>query len=160
IDRNPGLKLFLAGHSLGGALAVAVASVLDREGVGVEAVHTFGMPRAGDLAFRDDYNARLGARTYRFVHGDDLVPTVPPANLLGLAHFHVGSLVQCETGGKFAASQRNADLTSNEPMRDADIASGLIAPAGFFERGLNALRTLAGGGDMVDASIASLPPRV
>jgi hypothetical protein len=157
---DPGLKLFLTGHSLGGAIAVAVASVLDQKGVSVEAVHTFGMPRPGDLAFRDDYNRRLGERTYRFVHGDDLVPTVPPATLGPFRHFHVGSLIRCETGSKFARTQKSSDLQSNEPERDKDIALDLVAPAGLFQRGLTAVQTFLGGGNVVDASIASLPPRV
>jgi hypothetical protein len=159
-DRHNDLKVLVTGHSLGGALGVAVAAALDSLGCPVEAVHTFGMPRAGDLAFRDNYNGRLGDRTFRFVHGDDLVPTVPPANVLGLAHFHVGSLIQCDIGAKFALSRKNKDTTSNEPRRDDDIASGLLAPTGFIDRSMAAFRTFASGGDLVAASIAGLPPRL
>jgi predicted lipase len=67
-------RLWLTGHSLGGALAMLCARAW--EGA-VEGVYTFGQPRAGDAAFRDNYNACLGGRTFRVVHADDIVPRVP-----------------------------------------------------------------------------------
>src|SRR6516165_2559730 len=70
-------KLFLSGHSLGGALAVVTAAKLSlNASLAVDAVYTFGMPRPGSGDFARDYNADLGMRTYRLVHRDDLVPTV------------------------------------------------------------------------------------
>ena len=158
--RNPDLKLFLAGHSLGGALAVAVASLLDRQGCDVEAVHTFGMPRAGDPAFQNDYDGRLGARTFRFVHGDDLVPTVPPARFGKIEHRHVGWLIQCDTGAKFALAQKSQDTRSNEPERDGEIVTGLLGLAGSVGRSFAALGVLLTGGGIVATSLAWLAPRV
>ncbi|MEN3375048.1 MAG: triacylglycerol lipase [Hyphomicrobiales bacterium] len=158
--RNPNLKLFLTGHSLGGALAVAVASLLDRQGCNVEAVHTFGMPRAGNLAFLNDYDGRLGARTFRFVHGDDLVPTAPPARFGKIEHRHVGWLIQCDTGAKFALAQKSPDTQSNEPERDDDIVPGLLGLTGSVGRTFIALGVLLGGNGIVAASLAWLAPRV
>ncbi|MGZ5999667.1 MAG: lipase family protein [Rhizomicrobium sp.] len=157
---NPNLKLFLAGHSLGGALAVAVASLLDRQGCNVEAVYTFGMPRSGDPAFQNDYDGRLGTRTFRFVHGDDLVPTVPPARFGKIEHRHVGWFIQCDTGAKFALAQKSQNTQSNEPERDKDIVPGLLGLAGSIGRTFTALGVLLGGNGLVAASLAWLAPRV
>jgi len=77
-------RLWLTGHSLGGALAMLCARFWDGA---VEGVYTFGQPRAGDAAFRDEYNNRLRDRTFRVIHADDIVPRVPW--LLG-AYRHAG----------------------------------------------------------------------
>jgi hypothetical protein len=158
-EKNSGLKLLIAGHSLGGSLGVAVADALHAAGCEADGVYTYGLPRAGDPAFAARYNAALGARTFRFVHGDDLVPTVPPA--AGLTPLqHVGFLIQCDTGSSFALTQRSPDTSSNEPMRDGDIVSGLAAPTSLVDRALAAIRVLTRGGGVVDTSIAAAPPRI
>jgi triacylglycerol lipase len=91
--------LFLTGHSLGGALAVVAAKLLREDGsANVGGVYTFGMPRCGGQRFADQYDRDLGPRTYRFVHGDDIVPTVPPMNL---GFRHVGCLLRCAHGKAF-----------------------------------------------------------
>jgi triacylglycerol lipase len=160
LDQNKGLKLFVTGHSLGGSLGVAVADALDQVGCKADAIYTFGMPRAGDPVFAARYDQSLGQRTFRFVHGDDLVPTVPPASGI-VRHQHVGWLIQCETGGKFAASQRSADTSSNEPVRgSAEIVADLTEPGTLIERGVSAFRTFFVARDPVETAIASLPPRV
>jgi triacylglycerol lipase len=78
--RQPGQRLWLTGHSLGGALATLAAAH-----VGPAALHglyTYGAPRVGDSAFA----AVLPQRSYhRFVHRDDWVVNVPPT-VLGYVH--------------------------------------------------------------------------
>ena len=75
-----GQKLWLTGHSLGGALATLAAAHLNCDQI--QGVHTYGAPRVGDAAFMATIpHAKLA----RYVHRDDWVPTVPPA-LLGYAH--------------------------------------------------------------------------
>jgi hypothetical protein len=158
-EANSGSKLFITGHSLGGSLGAAVADALHAVGCDADGVYTYGMPRAGDPTFAARYNAALGSRTFRFVHGDDLVATVPPA--AGLTPLqHVGFLIACDTGAKFALTQRSPDTSSNEPMRDGDILSGLTAPASLLSRGLAAFRVLMHGGGVVDSAIAGAPPRI
>ena len=110
---SPGLPLFVTGHSLGGALAVITALALVESGVAVEAVFTFGMPRPGNAAFAARYETTLGARTYRLVYGDDLVPTVAPS---ALGFRHVGRLLRCPRGGRFQESPPAADTVSDEPL--------------------------------------------
>lgn len=45
----------LGGHSLGGACAVLLASLLKEEGKRVDGVYTFGMPRFVSAEFREYY---------------------------------------------------------------------------------------------------------
>jgi hypothetical protein len=158
-----GLPVFVTGHSLGGALAVLAALELAKAGVSVEAVYTFGMPRPGNAHFKSDYDARLGATTYRLVNGDDIVPTVGPS-FLGLRH--VGRLLRCAPGAHFNAGALAADTSSDDPPFAGGGAHGLfdqlLAPLGG---GLAALLHspgphLAGRPDFVKVLIALLPPPV
>ena len=88
-------KLYVTGHSLGGALAMLYA--FRCEGLShtvaitaqASAVVTFGQPRVGDAAFARDYDARLGDVTLRVVHECDIVPRVPVHWLLSL-YRHAG----------------------------------------------------------------------
>lgn len=97
--------VFLAGHSLGGALAVVTAQRLVREGIlpvaRIGGVCTFGMPRVGDAAFaRTLREAGLGERILRLVYGADLVANLPPAEA-PFAYRHVGRSLACGHGSHF-----------------------------------------------------------
>ncbi len=89
--RRPSQKLWLTGHSLGGALATLAAAHF--EVAQVEGIYTYGSPRVGDTAF---VSVLPPQSHYRFVHRDDWVPTVPP-ELLGYVH---GGILQplCGSG--------------------------------------------------------------
>ena len=98
-----GIPLYVTGHSLGGALAVVAAARLPAKmRNNIRGVYTFGMPRPGNSLFAAGYHApvgsSLGDRTYRFRHGDDIVPTVAPQIVGAL---HVGRLLHCPHGGTF-----------------------------------------------------------
>jgi hypothetical protein len=91
---------YLTGHSLGGVIAAMTAGLMDQtHSDRLLGVYTIGMPRPGKAQYSTPYNARLGARTFRLVHGDDLVAKVP---LSSLGFRHVGSLLACPRGGTFA----------------------------------------------------------
>lgn len=77
-------RVWLTGHSLGGALAMLCARAWEEA---VAGVYTFGQPRAGDAAFARDYNELLADRTFRVIRATDIVPRVPW--LLG-AYRHAG----------------------------------------------------------------------
>ena len=84
-------SLYVAGHSLGAAVAVAAAADLSRTGVPIEGVVLFGCPRVGTPEFAVRYQALgLGARTRRYVHLQDGVCVIPPP----LAYAHVAPAIK------------------------------------------------------------------
>jgi triacylglycerol lipase len=112
--RDGGKPLFVAGHSLGAALAVLAAQQADRLPGGTpRGVYVYGMPRVGGERFRDEYNARLGDITYRLVHGDDIVACIP---FSGIGFRHVGRMLTCASGEKFAAGAALSDHGCDAPQ--------------------------------------------
>jgi hypothetical protein len=77
----PGKRLWIAGHSRGGAFAVLAAAGLARQRGLPElaGVYTFGQPRVGNGPFAETI---AGVPLFRFVNRDDPIPNVPPAGLL------------------------------------------------------------------------------
>jgi len=90
-DRAGGRKVSVTGHSLGGAESYLFACFLERSGVRVDQVVTFGAPRPGDRRYRDVYNNWLVHKTYRYMLFTDPVCLVP-SNIRGGRH----------VGGNFA----------------------------------------------------------
>lgn len=75
-----GKKIYITGHSKGGALALLAAARLKKEfGITASAVYTFESPRAGTVDFARRY-AELGIPTFRFESRGDIVPHLPPEN--------------------------------------------------------------------------------
>jgi hypothetical protein len=85
--------LWLTGHSLGGALAALAAWPLERRGLEVHQVYTFGAPMFCDTAAVEGYNLRLGSRVWRYVNEADLIPALPLSGLLHNDYRHVGTPV-------------------------------------------------------------------
>jgi hypothetical protein len=116
IDRgmNGGHVLFIAGHSLGAAIALVIADRAQQDKkLQHGEIYIFGSPRVGRDEFVSRYNASFGSTTYRFVHGRDIVPTVP---LPELGFHHVGRLLQCESGQKFDRNRLLDSIDSDDPQ--------------------------------------------
>lgn len=120
----PTQPLFITGHSLGGALAIIVAERLQREmKIEASAVYTFGAPRVGSSAFAGSYNASgLGDRSYRLIHGLDIVPTLPPSTL---GFRHAGRMIVCGRGGRFTGTQAQSLCDCDDPPFFDTIRRGL-----------------------------------
>lgn len=137
---NSARPLFFTGHSLGAALAVLAAEKAHDSGMTPAAVYTFGMPRAGGAAFAGRYNRKLGDRTFRLVHGGDIVPCIPEwfARLLPPARIsfqHVGQMLKCESGAKFDRLAPLAVATCNDPAFHAGVRENWINRKNAFLAG-------------------------
>jgi len=114
--------VLVTGHSMGGALAVIAADdFLAEKKLRPTAVYGFGIPRVGDEDFAKRYNDTLGNTTYRLVHGDDIVATVPPSRF---GFRHVGRLIRCDRAGHFAPGEPTSEF-SDEPQFGESLVSGL-----------------------------------
>jgi hypothetical protein len=88
-DANVGDKrLWLTGHSVGGASVTVLAAQLDAEGFDLEAVYTFGAPAVFDRAAAAKYRPRL----LRYVNDGDWIPEMQWPRL-GNPYYHVGDRI-------------------------------------------------------------------
>ena len=120
-----GWRVFVTGHSLGGALATLFAAELassvasGRRRFEEVAMYNYGSPRVGNRAFVEQYNA-LVPHSVRVVNGSDAVPTVPA--LLGYRHVAHG--VRVAAGGAVAGEPP-------VPRAEGGLAAMAAAAAGF-----------------------------
>lgn len=103
IDRNRTDRLWVTGHSLGGAMATlcTIDIVTSREQQPV--LVTFGQPRVTDSGGAQWIDQRLRGRYARFVHGNDIVPSVPPTVPALFPYAHAGRLIAMTEGDVQAA---------------------------------------------------------
>jgi hypothetical protein len=80
------------------------------------------MPRPGSKAFADIYSQQLGTRTYRLVHGEDVVPTVAPTSF---GFRHLGRVLHCERQGRFDQANLTSDTSSDFPPFVSGVAKDL-----------------------------------
>jgi len=106
--------LFIAGHSLGGALATLATANFLEENFPVKALYTFGQPRVGGKLFVNKFNKSF-KYTYRFVNNEDIVTRVPfkPFN-----YDHIGCL-------RYFDSDRNLRIEPDEKFISQDRYKGV-----------------------------------
>lgn len=66
-------KLWVTGHSLGGALATLAVDRFTDLKVPIGGMYTYGQPMVGDGAFVDNYDRKMKERSFRFVNDEDVV---------------------------------------------------------------------------------------
>ncbi len=112
----PEAKVWITGHSMGGAMAVMAAATLTLvEKQPVQGVITFGAPVTGDAAFHEALDRALAGRQWRCIHQLDFV-TIDPAALRlpvrmpsELTRFkHGGTAVYLNNDGTVARNGRSA----------------------------------------------------
>jgi len=136
LDPNSSLPLWITGHSLGGALAVAAAvffrfdSHLKRD---VKGLYTYGQPRVASPVLALALGQEFGSRYQRVINHLDIVARVPPR----------GAFHEFEDAGVVEWFDDNGDLNPNEGPTHADLfkdsfedlitgAAGDNPLAGFF----------------------------
>lgn len=105
---NPALPCYVAGHSLGGALATLAIADLAQTNRALKPqlqLYSYGAPRVGDAAFATFLSA-IAPNNYRIINLADMVPMVPPSNLRDQQYNHVGQewIFLDYAGGDVAAS--------------------------------------------------------
>ncbi|CAM8944162.1 unnamed protein product [Rhodiola kirilowii] len=109
VNQEHNWKVYITGHSLGGALATLLAlelssSQLAKRGAISVTMYNFGSPRVGNRRFAEVYNEKV-RDSWRVVNHRDIIPTVP--RLMG--YCHVAQPVYLATGG-LKNSMENAEL--------------------------------------------------
>ncbi|WP_299748600.1 lipase family protein [uncultured Tateyamaria sp.] len=113
--RNNNQKVFLTGHSLGGALATLCAYRFARaEPLPVDGVYTFGAPRVGNHKFRDAYEHHVKGPTFRWVNNKEFAAYLPISDNFGVdeVYYHVGQL-------NFIEPDQSVTLDRDEQILDA-----------------------------------------
>lgn len=85
IDRHPEEKIYITGHSLGGAISMMIAARLVDAGANLSNVKivTFGAPAVGNKSFAENYQDKINLT--RIVMESDLIDV--SLNLFGYEHF-------------------------------------------------------------------------
>ena len=110
ILRNEPDEIYFTGHSLGGGIALCIASAVYRKLQLQKTkirVYTFGSPRIGNGAFVSSIS---DLRHYRFVNGNDIVETLP-YDVLGFQQHGIRYSVM-ETDG--VSAKDNGEESSSE----------------------------------------------
>jgi hypothetical protein len=91
IESQKPRKLWITGHSLGGAMAACCAIDLLRRQIAFTGLVTFGQPRIGNGELARYLDERTQGKYLRFVNEGDLVPLAPPGLGLKLPdYWHCG----------------------------------------------------------------------
>ncbi len=106
-----GKKIYITGHSLGGAVGILVADKLINSNIPVHSIYTFGQPRVGDYNYAKYIYTILPNNYYRIVNNSDIVPRTPPRNL---GYTHSGLFVYFDSKGIFRPTMYWSDVLSNK----------------------------------------------
>ncbi|MWC30037.1 lipase family protein [Paenibacillus sp. MMS18-CY102] len=133
---SPDKKLYITGHSLGGALATLAALDTAFNDLREPTVYTFGAPRVGDPKFSRIYN-RMIKEHWRVQNEFDIVPLLPPLvyrqpkkrKLFYYMHvktevkrsFRMGSV-----SGNHVLSSYFANLSKDDPAFAAALCEGAL----------------------------------
>ncbi|MEM7360081.1 MAG: S8 family serine peptidase [Pseudomonadota bacterium] len=98
-------RVFLTGHSLGGAIATLACAELTKR-LDHLSTYTFGQPRVGKTQFREWWLQNHTDNLYRFVNDEDIVTRLPP-------NFdHVGALITLSSH-EAKKTESSSELTSD-----------------------------------------------
>ena len=153
LDTLPHTRLFVTGHSLGGAIATVAAAEWATRPVPPTGIFTFGQPATGHGRLVSFLTDSYPDRFHRFVNHRDIVPRVPPG------YQHVGTLWKFDGAGQLAADPREsagavASLAEEDetfPLSDFEALQRLL-------RGGTTLQDVLGGGAAGGPHTESLLP--
>lgn len=127
VKANDQLKITIAGHSKGGAMANIVALLLNNQYPDIDInVTTFGAPKAGGVNFAANYNQAI-SHSYSYIYSSDFVPWLPFDNeMVSLVNYSVHqpfSAGLSVLGAWIGAWADHAVLSSPKPQLKASSSS-------------------------------------
>jgi len=133
-------RLWVTGHSLGGALAILAGARLFHEGCPPKGVYTFGAPCVGDDAFSRAYQVLL----HRVEHANDIVCHLPPPPAIGAlvgrivgklnvpgnaSYKHAGVLTYLPSGGQRQTVIKEDEHRQLSAVRLSSLVAAALADA-------------------------------
>lgn len=147
--RDNNKKLYLSGHSLGGALA-AIAAADSNFHIGstpIEGIYTYGMPKTSNRTAANYINSNFGTRFFRFVNDRDIVTRIPPGSR------HVGRLIHFDKHGEIKNTHNNAETTLASDENEDDITEEQFK---LIQKGLKRKKGAVTEGEMIGADDHSI----
>jgi hypothetical protein len=126
-------KLWITGHSLGGAMALLFANACVNRGIEPAGLVTFGQPMLCDGKIARHLNSRLDGKYVRFVHGGDAVTRMVPP------YCHCGNLVWF-TEGTYKFDRPLVPVAAVEDGTTGGMIEYRIGPKPFTSKEFDALR--------------------
>lgn len=148
---TPSSRIWLTGHSLGGALASICAAEL-MESAQIAGIYTFGQPRVGDAEFQETIRAHFESKFFRFVNDHDIVTRIPPG------FKHVGSLIHFDAYGVRRGAKEEAGVASLEPNALSEEEFGELQGQINFVRARFPMHGLTAEESSFEASVEGVIP--
>ncbi|MCL2303956.1 MAG: lipase family protein [Planctomycetaceae bacterium] len=101
--RQKSRKIWVTGHSLGGALATLATRRLANMNLGPVETFTFGQPRVGNAVMK----TQIASPFYRFAYHSDPVPFAPFSIPKTVEYTHAGTLKQIDASGTIHEDETN-----------------------------------------------------
>jgi len=89
LDSHPDFKIYVTGHSLGGALATLFGYMLSFEFDNLITVVSFASPRIGNKPWKKSFESKPNLVHFRVSNNRDLITATPTIN-----YYHVGTDIQ------------------------------------------------------------------
>jgi len=101
-------KVKTTGHSLGAALAQLTGMTLIKNGIEVDQMINFGMPRIGDKEYAEFSDATWPNTQWRMTHNKDIIPHSPPSEWPFSFH-HTSTEVYEDKHGNYTICEKGED---------------------------------------------------
>jgi hypothetical protein len=139
-------KIYMTGHSLGGALAtLSTVDISRRFASASVTAYSFGSPRVGNKAFVDLYNS-LNGDSFRIVNDQDIVARMPRTVQQVLDYDHVGRTVVMDLDGRSGRIWVEGVSKGECPIRESNKSQvDLDRGTSFFDKEVKLLNSLLSG---------------
>jgi len=140
----PDFRIVATGHSLGGAIATIATAAMRNKGQTVD-LYTYGAPKSGNKRLASFVSGTDKGESFRVVHKNDVVPTLPLTVPFLLPYTHVQPEYLITTGNHVDVTANDIKVIQNGHDGGLDIGAHLwyfnkiSACDGLFDRKARAM---------------------